>query len=171
MSLPNVNPSEASRLIQGGAVVIDVRGADEYAREHIREAKNIPLDALSADTLAFVGNQKVIFHCRSGMRTSANAQRLAEAVKAEAFILAGGIDAWKKDQQPVVKDSSQPLEMQRQVQIGAGFLALTGCILGLTVSPKFHYLSGFVGAGLLFAGITGFCGMAKILMHMPWNKR
>jgi Rhodanese-related sulfurtransferase len=171
MSLSNINPNEASRLIQDGAVVIDIRGADEYAREHIPGAKNISLDAISPDTLAFAHNQKVIFHCRSGMRTSANAQRLAEAVKAEAFILAGGIDAWKKEQHPVVKDAAQPLELQRQVQIGAGFLALTGCVLGLTISPKFHYLSGFVGAGLLFAGITGFCGMAKILMHMPWNKR
>lgn len=171
MSLSNINPSDASRLIQNGAVVIDIRGADEYAREHIQGAKNIPLDAISPDTLALVNNQRVIFHCRSGMRTSANAQRLAEAVKTDAFILAGGIDAWKKAHYPVVKDASQPLELQRQVQIGAGFLALTGCILGLTISPKFHYLSGFVGAGLLFAGITGFCGMAKILMHMPWNRR
>lgn len=171
MSLPNINPGEASRLIQEGAVVIDIRGADEYAREHIQVAKNIPLDELSPDKLAFVNHQKVIFHCRSGMRTSANAQRLAEVVKTEAFILAGGLDAWKKAQQPVVKDSSQPLEMQRQVQIGAGFLALTGCVLGLTISPKFHYLSGFIGAGLLLAGITGFCGMAKILAYMPWNKR
>jgi rhodanese-related sulfurtransferase len=170
MSLPNISPSEASALIHQGAVLIDIRSADEFAREHIQDAKNISLDILSEHSLAFAEKKKVIFHCRSGMRTQANAQRLASVACGEAFILEGGLDAWKGTQHPVIKNTSQPIELQRQVQIGAGSLALTGFLLGFFISPYFHFLSGFVGAGLLLAGLTGFCGMANILRHMPWNK-
>ncbi|MFH0001760.1 thiosulfate sulfurtransferase YgaP, partial [Pseudomonas aeruginosa] len=44
-------------------------------------------------------------------------------------------------------------------------------VLGYTVNSGFFLLSGFVGAGLLFAGISGFCGMARLLDKMPWNQR
>lgn len=67
-------------------------------------------------------------------------------------------------------DASQPLELQRQVQIGAGSMILLGVILGTTVAPGWYALSGFVGAGLIMAGVTGFCGLARVLMKMPWNK-
>lgn len=59
----------------------------------------------------------------------------------------------------------------RQVQIAAGALVLLGVILGYGVAPGFFLISGVVGAGLLFAGISGFCGMARLLMKMPWNRR
>ena len=70
----------------------------------------------------------------------------------------------------VVTDRSAPLEMFRQVQIGAGSLILLGAALGLFVHPGFFALSALVGAGLLTAGITGFCGMAKVLAVAPWNR-
>lgn len=72
---------------------------------------------------------------------------------------------------PVVVDASHPLELQRQVQIAAGSLIVLGAVLGTTVSPWFHALSGLVGAGLLFAGVSGFCGLARVLMRMPWNRK
>ena len=59
----------------------------------------------------------------------------------------------------------------RQVQIAAGSLVLAGVLLGAFVAPGFYALSGFVGAGLLFAGVSGFCGMARLLAVMPWNRR
>ena len=52
----------------------------------------------------------------------------------------------------------------------AGGLVLAGVILGFLLSPWFFALSGFVGAGLTFAGVTGFCGMARILAVAPWNR-
>ena len=70
----------------------------------------------------------------------------------------------------MIKDSKQPLELQRQVQIGAGSMILLGVILGTTISPGWYALSGFVGAGLIMAGVTGFCGLARMLLVMPWNK-
>src|SRR5690606_5318800 len=65
----------------------------------------------------------------------------------------------------------QPLELQRQVMIAAGSLVLLGVLLGYALSPWLFLLSGFVGAGLIFAGISGFCGMALLLQRMPWNRR
>lgn len=63
-----------------------------------------------------------------------------------------------------------PLVLLRQVQIVAGVLILFGVVLGSLVSPVFYGVSGFVGAGLLFAGVTGFCGMARVLALLPYNR-
>lgn len=171
MPLSLISPLDANTKLSRDAVIVDIRAEDEYAREHIKGAVNIPVDQITASRLAFTQNKPVIFHCRSGMRTTMHAEKLAQATTTPAFILEGGIDNWKKAQLPVEKDTSRPIELQRQVQIGAGSLALLGCILGFALSPWFHLLSGFVGAGLLVAGTTGFCGMARVLLLMPWNKR
>ena len=104
------------------------------------------------------------------MRTQANCNRLVAHVTGEAFLLEGGLDAWKADGLPTVTDKSAPLELNRQVQITAGALILTGVLLGIFVNAGFLGISGFVGAGLMFAGITGWCGMAQLLANMPWNR-
>ncbi|WP_312760251.1 rhodanese family protein, partial [Pulveribacter sp.] len=82
----------------------------------------------------------------------------------------GGLDGWKRAGLPVLRDTSQPLELQRQVQIAAGSLVALGTALGAGVSPWFLLLPGFVGCGLVFAGVSGFCGMARLLVRMPWNR-
>src|SRR5690606_31954649 len=112
-----------------------------------------------------------IFHCRSGNRTRLNASALEACTSCDAYVLEGGLDAWKKAGLPVVADSSQPLELQRQVQIAAGAFIVLGAVLGAMISPWFHALSGFMGAGLVFAGVSGFCGLARVLMLMPWNRK
>jgi rhodanese-related sulfurtransferase len=89
----------------------------------------------------------------------------------EPFLLEGGLEAWKAAGLPVVRDARAPLELMRQVQIAAGALALLGFTLGVLVHPAFHVKSGFVAAGLVLAGVTGWCGMAKLLAVMPWNRR
>jgi rhodanese-related sulfurtransferase len=58
----------------------------------------------------------------------------------------------------------------RQVQIAAGSLVLLGVILSHTVASGWIWLSGFVGAGLIFAGVSGFCGLARLLAALPWNR-
>jgi rhodanese-related sulfurtransferase len=172
MSLSTIEPSEARRLLDSGALLIDVREADEHAREKIPGARHLPLSKLDESDLAAPRGKPVIFHCKSGARTKANAPGLAAKLDGtcEAFILEGGLDAWRKAGLPVVTDRKQPLELQRQVQIGAGSLALAGTLLGLFVSPWFFIVPGFVGTGLIVAGVTGFCGMARILMRAPWNR-
>jgi rhodanese-related sulfurtransferase len=172
MTLPTISPVEAKRLIEAGAVLVDIREADEHARERIPGAQPLPLSRLEEAELALADGHPVIFHCRSGARTLANAPRLAGRVggACEAFVVEGGIDAWKAAGLPVAVDRSRPIELQRQVQLGAGSLALFGTVAGLTVSPAFFAVPAFVGAGLILAGATGFCGLARLLMRAPWNR-
>ena len=139
------------------------------ARERIPGAVNVPLNQIG--DLPRDG-RPIIFHCKSGMRTSANAAQLAAAANGvETHILSGGIDAWRGAGHATIADRSQPLEIMRQVQITAGALVLAVVLLGLFIAPAFFGLSAFVGAGLMFAGITGWCGMANVLRIMPWNRR
>jgi len=171
MSLTSLSPRAAQALLDQGAILVDIRGADEHARERIARARHVPMERLKSGALSTDGASAVIFHCRSGNRTQVNAPTLGASTTCEAYVLEGGLDAWKKAGLPVVTDASQPLELQRQVQIVAGSLIVLGAVLGATVSPWFHALSGFVGAGLVFAGASGFCGMARLLMLMPWNRK
>ncbi len=169
--LKTISAQEASRLLHEGATLVDVREPDEHARERIPGAHSLPLSQLREVELNVAQGQPVLFHCRSGARTAGNAARLAEkAGEWEAFIVEGGLDAWKKAGLPVAMDRRQPLELMRQVQIAAGSMVVLGVILGMAVSPLFYALSGFVGAGLVFAGATGTCGLASLLRMMPWNR-
>lgn len=173
MAIGTLTAREAQARIATGAKLIDVRDADEYLREHIPQATLAPLPTLEQHGLpAQLRSEQIIFHCQSGKRTQNNAARLeAVAAPAEAWLLEGGIEGWKNAGLPTVEDKSQPLPLMRQVQIAAGGLTLAGVVLGYTLSSGFFLLSGFVGAGLVFAGLTGFCGMARLLDKMPWNRR
>jgi rhodanese-related sulfurtransferase len=171
--LNTITPDEAARLLrEGGATLVEVREADEHARERIPGARNLPLSRLEEAELAVHQGKPVLFHCRSGARTAGNADRLAaKAGLCEAYVVEGGLDAWKRAGLPVAEDRRQPLELMRQVQIAAGSMVVLGVLLGAFVTPGFYLLSGFVGAGLVFAGVTGTCGLARVLRMMPWNRR
>jgi rhodanese-related sulfurtransferase len=171
-TLQTISPERAAELVRQGAVLIDVREADEHAREHIPGARHHALTRIDPANPVKQGDDVLIFHCRSGARTESNALKLAGAAQGcEAFILDGGLVAWKKAGLPVTLDRNQPIDVMRQVQIVAGSMILIGVMLGVFVGPAFYALSAFVGAGLLFAGISGFCGMARLLGLMPWNRR
>ena len=169
MSLPYISPTKARTLIDNGAILVDIRDTDEHARERIPQADNRPIATLIENSIG-QGHTAIIFHCRSGNRTSMNAALLAEAARADAFILDGGIEAWKKAGLPVAQDRKQPIEIMRQVQITAGGLSLAGILLGFIINPAFYVLSGAIGAGLMFSGITGSCAMARVLKILPWNR-
>ena len=158
------------RVRQGHAILIDIREDDEFARRHVPGALSRPLSRFDAVALPEMAGTDVIFTCRSGMRTSVNAERLAAPVGGTAYVLEGGLDAWARAGLPVEANRKAPLEMMRQVQIVAGSLVLAGVLLGWLVSLYFFGLAAFVGAGLTFAGISGFCGMAKLLAFLPWNR-
>jgi hypothetical protein len=89
----------------------------------------------------------------------------------DAYVLDGGVDGWAGAGLPVQTDAKAPMEILRQVQITAGSLVLGGVLLGFAVSPVWFGLSGFVGAGLVFAGVSGSCAMASVLALAPWNRR
>lgn len=171
-SLKPISPADLkARLDAGRATLVDIREADEFARSHVPGAASHPLSAWERAHLTIDPDADVVFTCRSGMRTAGACDRLAARVAGEAYVLEGGLDAWVRAGLPVATDARAPLEIMRQVQIAAGSLVLLGVILGVTVAPAFFGLSAFVGAGLTFAGATGFCGMARLLMLAPWNRR
>ncbi len=159
-----------SMLDAGKAIVIDVREPMEYVREHIIGARHVPLSGF--DKADFSGDQDkvAVFHCASGARTAANAQRILATGFADIYHLKRGLGGWKAAGFPIHLNRDAPIDIMRQVQIAAGSLVLAGVILGFLLSPWFFALSGFVGAGLTFAGVTGFCGMARILAAAPWNR-
>ena len=173
MSLAKISPERARSLIEQGALLVDVREGEERAREHFSASRHLPLSKLEQTELDVEAGQVVLFHCRSGARTSANAAQLSAklAEGCEAYVVEGGLDALKRAGEPVVVDRSQPMELSRQVQIGAGSFVLLGALLGLFFSPWFFAIPLFVGAGLIFAGVTGFCGLARFLMLAPWNRK
>jgi rhodanese-related sulfurtransferase len=172
----NVTPGQLRAwLAAGQAVLIDVREPDEYAREHIEGARLLPLsrfDPGRAAALAAPG-QHLVMQCRSGKR-AADACRMALSAAAPGqavLTLAGGLDAWKRENLPVVTDrrvAKISVLRQTQMVIGAGVLA--GCVLGWLVHPGFVGLAAFFGAGLVFAGASGTCALASVVAAMPWNK-
>lgn len=170
-TLNPISPADLKRKLDNGeAILIDIRESDEHAREHILGARLAPLSAIDAHDFDREHGKTAVFHCKSGMRTQANAAKLLGRGFAHAFYLEGGIEAWKQANLPVHANPKAPLEIMRQVQITAGLLILTGAVLGWLVHPGFYALSAFVGAGLTFAGATGWCGMAMLLKTMPWNR-
>jgi len=171
-TLTPLSPEEVkARLDAGRAVLIDIRERDEFARSHVPGARSHPLSGWEAAHLTVDPDADVVFTCRSGMRTAGACDRLAARVTGDAYVLSGGLDGWTKAGLPVATDAKAPLEIMRQVQIAAGSLVLLGVVLGFAVAPAFFGLSAFVGAGLTFAGATGYCGMARLLMMAPWNRR
>ncbi len=170
-TLHKLSPAEVqARIASGRAVLVDIRETDEFARAHVPGAQSQPLSAWEQAHLTVDPAADVIFTCRTGMRTAGACERLAVRVQGDAFVLDGGLDAWAKAGLPVTEDKAAPMEINRQVQITAGLLILTGVVLGFLVSPVWFGLSGFVGAGLTFAGLSGTCAMARVLMAMPWNR-
>ena len=168
MAIATIAPQQAKAALDRGATLIDIRDPDEHARERIAGALNRPL-ARIADAAMPAG--ALIFHCRTGMRTGANAAALeAAAHGAACYLLDGGIDAWRGCGLGTIVDRSRPIEIMRQVQLAAGAMVLLGILLGWLVNPAFAGLSAFVGAGLMLAGATGWCGMAHLLRLLPWNR-
>ena len=156
-------------MIDRGAVLVDIREFDEHVRRKFRRAC-VPLSRLDKLEIG-TDARTVIFHCRTGNRTASNADRLTQCTVCDAYILDGGIDAWKSAGLPVIESKGQPIEIMRQVQITAGSLVFAGTVLGLLVHPGFYALAAFVGAGLVFAGASGSCMMARLLAFAPWNRR
>lgn len=161
----------SSWLEDEAAVLIDVREPIEHAEARIAGAVLHSLSGLDTESIrADAGSRRVVFHCQSGKRSAEAAARFAEA-GAEAFQLIGGIEQWSASGRPIVRPVGGPrLPIMRQVQIVAGGLVTIGLALGVLVSPGFLGIAAFVGCGLIFAGVSGWCGMAKLLAAMPWNR-
>jgi rhodanese-related sulfurtransferase len=158
----------ADQLAANDVTVIDVREPMEYASGHISGSLNIPLARISQADLP---RGPLVLVCQSGNRSAkalAELQRLGHPHSVSDLL--GGLPSWQQAGLPVRKLKGAPLPLMRQVQITAGSLVLIGVILSQLVAPGWIWLCGFVGAGLVFAGLSGFCGMARLLAVMPWNR-
>ncbi|WP_052362273.1 YgaP-like transmembrane domain [Geminisphaera colitermitum] len=167
-------------LTERNATVIDVRTPPEFDEVHATlpppaTLANIPLDELDPAALAISGrasaDRPVYLLCRSGTRATRAAGKFAAAGFRQPVVITGGTLAWIDAGLPVTRGQSRVISLERQVRIAAGSLVAAGAILGWFVHPAFIWLSGFVGAGLVFAGITDFCGLGLLLAKCPWNRR
>ncbi|QGQ24327.1 DUF2892 domain-containing protein [Gimesia benthica] len=169
-----ITPEALARLhSQQDVAVIDVRTPAEFREVHATMARNIPLDKIGTDHIEELTNgstaEPVYIICQSGNRSSRACQKLIEAGCLNVVSVEGGTKAWEAQGLPVER-GKKTISLERQVRIAAGFLVFTGAMLGMFVNPWFSGISGFVGAGLMFAGITDTCGMAMVLAKMPWNQ-
>jgi rhodanese-related sulfurtransferase len=154
-------------------VLIDVREPDEHSRERIAGATLMPLsrfDPRRAAALCTPG-QRLVLHCRGGRRSEDAAKLAAGAARSQVVTMSGGIEAWRRDGLAVSVDRSvSRISVMRQVQLVIGTGVLGGAALAWLVHPWFLVIPAFFGAGLVFAGATGTCGLASLLGVMPWNK-
>lgn len=130
----------------------------------------MPLAQLASATVP-EGPLPLVLVCQSGNRSARGMQALLQQGHPHPVTdLEGGMGSWQQAGYPVRRLANAPLPLMRQVQIAAGGLVLLGLILSQVLAPPWILLSWFVGAGLVFAGVTGFCGMARLLSLMPWNR-
>lgn len=153
--------------------LIDVRMPTEYREVHAEGARNYPLDVLDPKAIAGSRNgrsaEPLYVICKSGNRSTKAVQKFLDAGIENVVNVEGGTTAWDAAGLPV-KRGKKSVSLERQVRIAAGSLVFTGAALGYFVNPYFIGLSAFVGAGLVFAGITDTCGMGMMIAKMPWNR-
>lgn len=173
MSVSTITPRQLFELKESGKPVelIDVRTPIEYREVHVTFARNVPLDRLDANSLGTDrGSAESLYViCRSGSRGRQACEKLLAAGRAHVVNVEGGTQAWDEAGLPVTR-GKKAISLERQVRIAAGSLVVVGSVLGAFVSPYWIGLSAFVGAGLVFAGITDTCGMGMLLARMPWNR-
>jgi len=154
---------------RGEAQLVDVRSASEYAVGHVPGVINIPMEQIEARLDDLSPDRPIVLICQSGARARL-AAALLEPRRTDVTVLDGGTSAWVNAGFPVVMNAATRWALERQVRLVAGLLVLIGAALALTVNPHWLYLSGFVGLGLTFAGLTNICAMASLLCKMPWNR-
>lgn len=172
MNSETIAPKEMKRRLDEGARVVDVRTPVEFASSHVPGALNVPLDRFDPAELKGSGvagpGGPLHLICRSGARASKAAEK-ARAAGLEVVCIEGGMDAWEAAGLPAVR-GRKSVSLERQVRIAAGSLVVTGVALGFLVHPAFFGLAGFVGAGLVFAGVTDTCAMGMLIARAPWNR-
>jgi rhodanese-related sulfurtransferase len=171
--MKTISPVELQQILvtQPSATVIDVRTPVEFAEVHVSQARSVPMDALNPGSLQLEKEQPVYLLCRSGQRAIKAAEQFAKAGFSQPIVIAGGTLAWIDANLPVTRSAVKVISLERQVRIAAGAIVFAGVLLAHFVNSHFIWLSGFVGAGLVFAGITDFCGMGLLLARMPWNRK
>lgn len=170
----NISPVMLQTWLESGeAVLVDVRELLEYKEEHIAEARNLPLSDVTLDNARLPENRdkKLVIHCKSGRRSMIACEKLVkDGAQYDIWNLEGGIQAWKEAGLPIANSDKKTLPLERQVFIFIGFMVLVGVIGGYLFSDAWYLLALLAGCGMVNSGLTGWCGMAKLVAKMPWNK-
>lgn len=173
-STKSVSVEELNELCQteNNIDLIDVRTPKEFREVHSSFARNLPLDSLDPRTVISGHSnvdQPLYFICRSGARAAKACEAFVAAGFTNVVNVAGGTDAWDAAELSVER-GKKAISLERQVRLAAGLLVFLGSLLGYFIHDYWIALPAFVGAGLIFAGITDTCGMAMLLARMPWNQ-
>ncbi len=173
MSFESINVKDFANRIQcdRNFLLLDVRTPAEYSAVHIDGAKNLPSDRITVEGVKGLlqpGSDKIYVVCQSGGRSRKACQQLSEQ-GLKVVNVEGGTTACLASGIPCIRGKGV-IGLERQVRIAAGTLVLIGVATGFWIHPAGYGLSAFVGAGLVFAGVTDTCGMAMILAAMPWNQ-
>lgn len=174
MSVNTISPKQLNEIRQSGQDVelIDVRTPVEFREVHVGFARNVPLDQLNVAHIAAGrqgATQPLYVICRSGSRGQQACEKFYAAGYTNVVNVEGGTHGWDQAGLPVVR-GQKTMSLERQVRIAAGSLVLLGAGLSHFAHPYWIGLSAFVGAGLVFAGITDSCAMGLLLARMPWNQ-
>jgi rhodanese-related sulfurtransferase len=165
--------AEASAVAGSGrGTLVDVRTPAEFREVHAQGAQLVPLDVLdrrAVEAARGTNAGPVYLLCASGIRATKAAEKLRNAGLDEVVVVEGGTNAWAAAGLPVIR-GRKTISIERQVRIGAGTFVLAGTALGRFIHPAFYLLAAFVGAGLVFAGVTDICGLAIVLAKAPWNR-
>jgi rhodanese-related sulfurtransferase len=175
MEITTISAQEFAGLCEQGKVtdLIDVRTPAEFRELHLANARNVPLHELDPGALiqARLGlpGEPIYLICRTGDRGRMACKKLLGSDIEKVVNVEGGTLGCLECGLPVVRGKTA-ISLERQVRIAAGTLVLIGISLAWLIHPAFIGLSAFIGAGLVFAGISNTCGMGLILARMPWNR-
>jgi rhodanese-related sulfurtransferase len=170
-----IRPKELYQLFASGQPrdLLDVRTSPEYTTAHVAGAKLVPLDKLNA--AAFLEergacDKPLYVICEAGTRARSAIEKFRRAGYEGCVLVEGGIRAWMESGLPVNRGTGRVLPLMQQVQVTVGLISIIGAVLALAVNAWFAVIPLALGCGLLFAGLTGFCGLALVLAKMPWNR-
>lgn len=176
MSHKRIHPVDLMANKTADMCILDVRTAAEVKASALPDCLHIPLHELTPARLqneiekSGKNGAQVYLLCQGGKRAEMAADQLKGQVNAELVIIEGGMNAVKQSNIPLAAQGRKVIPLERQVRIAAGLLVITGAILGTWFNPAFYGLSAFVGAGLIFAGVTDICPMGMLIAKAPWNK-
>jgi sulfur dioxygenase len=169
----NVSPQQFAALPpREQARLIDVRTPGEYETLRVAGSINTPLDSLDPALLKtrLGADAPVYCICQTGTRSQIAAGLLCEAGFSHVVHVDGGTNAWMAAGLPVVRGARRVIPLDQQVRIAAGSLVVLGVLGGALWHPAWYGLAALVGAGLVYAGATGQCGMTFLFSRLPWNQ-
>ena len=175
MSIEKITAQQFNQRLRTEALcLLDVRTAAEVRNDALTGIIEVPVDQLDAETFKATLQQKnhagpVYLICQSGRRAEMAASKLANGIDNPLVIVEGGMTAIRQKNQRNT-GSGKMISLERQVRIAVGSLIILTVLAGFIFSPIWFGLTGLMGLGLLYAGITDNCMLGMLMAKAPWNR-